>query len=167
MFDIIFENFYNFIIKGQDMNYGKIYTTIENDIVSNVKSKNLVDLTILRTLKADINKVIIDKKIEDVTDDIVIDVVSKCVKQFNDSVEMMKNNEEKVSEYKHKIEVISKYLPEQMSEEDVLKIVNQVKVNTNATTKKDMGKMMKELTPMLKGKFDSKRLSAIVNSILE
>ncbi|MCQ2210127.1 MAG: GatB/YqeY domain-containing protein [Paludibacteraceae bacterium] len=149
------------------MNYGKIYTTIENDIVSNVKSKNLVDLTILRTLKADINKVIIDKKIEDVTDDIVIDVVSKCVKQFNDSVEMMKNNEEKVSEYKHKIEVISKYLPEQMSEEDVLKIVNQVKVNTNATTKKDMGKMMKELTPMLKGKFDSKRLSAIVNSILE
>lgn len=149
------------------MNYGKIYTTIENDIVSNVKSKNLVDLTILRTLKADINKVIIDKKIEDVTDDIVIDVVSKCVKQFNDSVEMMKNNEEKVNEYKHKIEVISKYLPEQMSEEDVLKIVNQVKVNTNATTKKDMGKMMKELTPMLKGKFDSKRLSAIVNSILE
>ena len=98
----------------------------------------------------------------------VIDVISKSVKQFNDALEIYNksNQTDKINETKHRLDVISKYLPAQMSEEEVIKLVNQVKVLTKAETKKDMGKMMKELTPLTKGKFDSKKLSQIVNSVL-
>lgn len=140
---------------------------LNKDIIENMKAKNAVDLTILRTLKSDISKVSIDTK-KDIDDAMVIDVISKTVKQFNDALEIYNksNQTDKINETKHRLDVISKYLPAQMSEEEVIKLVNQVKVLTKAETKKDMGKMMKELTPLTKGKFDSKKLSQIVNSVL-
>lgn len=140
---------------------------LNKDIIENMKAKNTVDLTILRTLKSDISKVSIDTK-KDIDDAMVIDVISKSVKQFNDALEIYnKSNQiDKINETKHRLDVISKYLPAQMPEEEVIKLVNQVKVLTKAETKKDMGKMMKELTPLTKGKFDSKKLSQIVNSVL-
>ena len=140
---------------------------LNKDIIENMKAKNTVDLTILRTLKSDISKVSIDTK-KDIDDAMVIDVISKSVKQFNDALEIYNksNQTDKINETKHRLDVISKYLPAQMSEEEVIKLVNQVKVLTKAETKKDMGKMMKELSPLTKGKFDSKKLSQIVNSVL-
>lgn len=140
---------------------------LNKDIIENMKAKNTVDLTILRTLKSDISKVSIDTK-KDIDDAMVIDVISKSVKQFNDALEIYNksNQTDKINETKHRLDVISKYLPAQMTEEEVIKLVNQVKVLTKAETKKDMGKMMKELTPLTKGKFDSKKLSQIVNSVL-
>lgn len=140
---------------------------LNKDIIENMKAKNTVDLTILRTLKSDISKVSIDTK-KDIDDAMVIDVISKSVKQFNDALEIYNksNQSDKINETKYRLDVISKYLPAQMSEEEVIKLVNQVKVLTKAETKKDMGKMMKELTPLTKGKFDSKKLSQIVNSVL-
>lgn len=140
---------------------------LNKDIIENMKAKNTVDLTILRTLKSDISKVSIDTK-KDIDDTMVIDVISKSVKQFNDALEIYNksNQTDKINETKHRLDVISKYLPAQMPEEEVIKLVNQVKVLTKAETKKDMGKMMKELTPLTKGKFDSKKLSQIVNSVL-
>lgn len=140
---------------------------LNKDIIENMKAKNTVDLTILRTLKSDISKVSIDTK-KDIDDTMVIDVISKSVKQFNDALEIYNksNQTDKINETKHRLDVISKYLPAQMSEEEVIKLVNQVKVLVKAETKKDMGKMMKELTPLTKGKFDSKKLSQIVNSVL-
>ena len=141
---------------------------LNKDIIENMKAKNTIDLTILRTLKSDISKVSIDTK-KDIDDAMVIDVISKSVKQFNDALEIYNksNQTDKINETKHRLDIISKYLPAQMSEEEVIKLVNQVKVLVKAESKKDMGKMMKELTPKLKGKFDSKRLSQIVNSVLE
>ena len=141
---------------------------LNKDIIENMKAKNTVDLTILRTLKSDISKVSIDTK-KDIDDAMVIDVISKSVKQFNDALEIYNksNQTDKINETKHRLDVISKYLPAQMPEEEVIKLVKQVKVLVKAESKKDMGKMMKELTPKLKGKFDSKRLSQIVNSVLE
>lgn len=140
---------------------------LNKDIIENMKSKNTVDLTILRTLKADISKVSIDTK-KDIDDTMVLDVISKTVKQFNDALEIYtkSNNADRINETKHRLEVISKYLPEQMSESDVIELINQIKINVGAVTKKDMGKMMKELTPLTKGKFDSKRLSQLVNQTL-
>ena len=140
---------------------------LNKDIVTKMKEKNTVDLTILRTLKADIAKVSIDTK-KEIDDNMVLDVISKTVKQFNDALEIYtkSNQSEHITETKHRIEVVSKYLPAQMTEEEVTKLVMQVKVLVKAETKKDMGKMMKELTPKTKGKFDSKRLSQIVTSVL-
>ena len=140
---------------------------INADIIANMKAKNSTDATILKTLKADIQKVSIDTK-KDVDDAMVIDVTSRTVKQFNDALDMYTkaNQIEHITETKHRIEVVSAYLPEQASEEEVIAAVNEVKVKVGATTKKDMGNMTKELSPMFKGKFDQKKLSQIVSSVL-
>lgn len=140
---------------------------INNDIITHMKAKNSVDATILKTLKADIQKVAIDSK-KDIDDAMVIDVASRTVKQFNDALDMYvkANQTDHIAETKHRLDVVKAYLPEQASEDDVIAAVNEVKAKVGATTKRDMGLMMKELSPMFKGKFDQKRLSQLVSSVL-
>lgn len=136
-------------------------------IIANMKAKNSVDATILKTLKADIQKVSIDTK-KDIDDAMVIDVASRTVKQFSDALDIYTkaNQSEQIAETQHRIEVVKAYLPEQASEDEVIVAVNEVKAKVGATTKRDMGLMMKELSPMFKGKFDQKKLSQIVSSVL-
>jgi len=136
-------------------------------IIANMKAKNSVDATILKTLKADIQKVSIDTK-KDIDDAMVIDVASRTVKQFSDALDIYTkaNQSEQISDTQHRIDVVKAYLPEQASEDEVIAAVNEVKAKVGATTKRDMGLMMKELSPMFKGKFDQKKLSQIVSSVL-
>lgn len=145
-----------------------IFDTLNKDINDSRLEKNAEKLAILQTLKADIQKAAIDTQ-KEVSDEMVIDVVAKNVKQFSEALELYSkaNMEDKITETKHRLDVMSAYLPAQASEEEVIAMVNQVKTTVGAVTKTDMGKMMKELTPMFKGKFDSKRLSQLVSSVLE
>lgn len=145
-----------------------IFDTLNKDINDSRLEKNAEKLAILQTLKADIQKAAIDTQ-KEVSDEMVIDVVAKNVKQFSEALELYSkaNMEDKIIETKHRLDVMSAYLPAQASEDEVIAMVNQVKTTVGAVTKKDMGKMMKELTPMFKGKFDSKRLSQLVSSVLE
>jgi uncharacterized protein YqeY len=140
---------------------------INEAIIANMKAKNSVDATILKTLKADIQKVSIDTK-KDIDDAMVIDVASRTVKQFSDALDIYTkaNQSEQIAETQHRIDVVKAYLPEQASEDEVIAAVNEVKAKVGATTKRDMGLMMKELSPMFKGKFDQKKLSQIVSSVL-
>lgn len=140
---------------------------INEAIIANMKAKNSVDATILKTLKADIQKVSIDTK-KDIDDAMVIDVASRTVKQFSDALDIYTkaNQTEQIAETQHRIDVVKAYLPEQASEDEVIAAVNEVKAKVGATTKRDMGLMMKELSPMFKGKFDQKKLSQIVSSVL-
>lgn len=140
---------------------------INEAIIANMKAKNSVDSTILKTLKADIQKVSIDTR-KEIDDAMVIDVVSRTVKQFSDALDIYEksNQTEQVAETQHRIDVVKVYLPAQATEEEVVAAVNEVKAKVGATTKRDMGIMMKELSPMFKGKFDQKRLSQIVGSVL-
>ena len=140
---------------------------INEAIIANMKAKNSVDATILKTLKADIQKVSIDTK-KDIDDAMVIDVASRTVKQFSDALDIYTkaNQSEQIAETQHRIEVVKAYLPEPASEDEVIAAVNEVKAKVGATTKRDMGLMMKELSPMFKGKFDQKKLSQIVSSVL-
>lgn len=139
--------------------------TIEKEIITALKSKDTATLNALKSFKADYTKVAIDKRCE-VTDEIIIDTATKSIKQYKDALMVMCSGGPNYIEYEFRVKLLSKYLPAQMSEEEVIKLVNQVKVLTKAESKKDMGKMMKELTPLTKGKFDSKQLSQIVNSVL-
>jgi len=140
---------------------------INEAIIANMKAKNSVDAIILKTLKADIQKVSIDTK-KDIDDAMVIDVASRTVKQFTDALDIYTkaNKSEQIAENQHRIEVVKAYLPEQASEDEVIAAVNEVKAKVGATTKRDMSRMMKELSPMFKGKFDQKKLSQIVSSVL-
>ena len=118
-------------------------------------------------VKAALDKERIDKK-KEICDELLIDVVNKQVKMRNDSLEEFKkaNREDLITQTEKELEILKDYLPPQLSEEEVVSIINEVIKEVNATSIKDMGKVMKEVSPKVKGKADMKKVSDIIKSKL-
>ncbi|MCI6873709.1 GatB/YqeY domain-containing protein, partial [Hallerella sp.] len=121
------------------------------DIKAAMKAHDSVTLEVLRTLHSDIKNVAINAK-KDVTDDIVLDVLAKSIKQRNESIEMLRKGgrEENAQEEEKTLAVYQKYLPKQLSEDEVKALIEEIKAQVGAQGPKDMGKIMKELTPKTK-----------------
>ena len=140
---------------------------LKKDMIEAMKNKDKEKLTVIRMVKAALDKERIDKKAE-VNDDLLIDVVNKQVKMRNDSLEEFKkaNRADLIKQTEEELEILKDYLPEQLSEEEVIAIIEEVINEVNAETIKDMGKVMKEVTPKVKGKADMKTVNEIVRSKL-
>lgn len=140
---------------------------LKKDMIEAMKNKDKEKLTVIRMVKAALDKERIDKKVE-VNDDLLIDVINKQVKLRNDSLEEFKkaNRDDLVKQTEAELEILKDYLPEQLSEEEVITIIEEVINEVNAETIKDMGKVMKEVTPKVKGKTDMKFVSEIIKSKL-
>ena len=108
------------------------------------------------------------KKAHDLTDDEVIEVLSKQIKMRKDSVmEFSKANRIDLAEqYNKEIDILMTYMPEQLSLEDATEIINSAISKINPTSPKQMGLIMKEVTPLLKGKFDMGEVSKIIKEKL-
>lgn len=147
-----------------------LYETISNDMKNAMKSHDKDTLSTLRLLKSAIDSYVINNNMErgNATDEIVIDVVSKQVKTHKESIEEFKkgNRLDLIEKLNNEIEILTKYLPEQLTigeiEEEINKAINKL----NATSIKDMGSLMKELSPVLKGKADMKVVNEIIKSKL-
>ena len=68
---------------------------------------------------------------------------------------------------KREINLLKKYLPEQLSEEEVIKIVDDIILEVKPVGIKDMGKIMKEVTPKVKGRYDMAKVSTLIKSKLQ
>lgn len=136
-------------------------------MIDAMKAKDKDRLTVIRMLKAALDKERIDKKIE-ITDEVFISVLEKQVKMRNDSIEEFKKagREELVEKTLGELEVLKKYLPEALSEDEVMGIINDAITKLEATTMKDMGKVMSEVSPKVKGRYDMKEVSSIIKSKL-
>ena len=136
-------------------------------MIDAMKAKDKDRLTVIRMLKAALDKERIDKKIE-ITDEVFISVLEKQVKMRNDSIEEFKKagREELVEKTLGELEVLKKYLPEALSEDEVMDIINDAITKLEATTMKDMGKVMSEVSPKVKGRYDMKEVSSIIKSKL-
>lgn len=141
--------------------------TLMQDIKSTMKAKDSETLTTLRTLHSEIKNVGIDQK-RDITDEDVATVVAKGIKQRQDAAEQFTQagREDLVVKEQKQIEVYKKYQPEQLDRAAIIELVKKIISDTGASSKKEMGKVMKELMPLVKGKADGKLISEIVNSIL-
>ena len=144
-----------------------LLTKIKDDIKAAMKAHDSETLGTLRTLHSDIKNVAINAK-KDVTDDIVLDVLAKSIKQRNESIEMLRKGgrEENAQEEEKTLAVYQKYLPKQLSEDEVKALIEEIKAQVGAQGPKDMGKIMKELTPKTKGRFDGRRVSDLVKAAL-
>lgn len=102
------------------------------------------------------------------TDEDVLQVIQKEVKQRRDSIEQFKlgNRPELVDKETKELEILRSYLPEQMSEDEVKTIVQQTISEVGASTIADMGKVMGALSAKLKGKADMGMVSGIVKESL-
>lgn len=130
------------------------------DIIAAMKTKDQVRLTVLRMVKGAMQLESINNK-KELNDDLLIDCVSKQIKLRNDSImEFEKaNRTDLVDKNKEEIEVLKEYLPVQMSVEELDKVLDEVFALVKPTSAKDMGLIMREVTPKVKGRADMKLVS--------
>ena len=120
-----------------------------------------------RTLRAQIKDARI-KKGDDLDDLEEEQVLMTAAKRRKESIEMFKqgNRDDLVKKEQFQLELIQKYLPEQISEEDVEKIVNETIASLNVSGMSDMGRVMGALMPKVKGKADGKIVQIKVKEAL-
>ena len=132
-----------------------------------MKSQDKVALAVVRMLKSDIQMAELNKKSE-LTDDEIVSIVSKQIKMRRDSIKEFEkgNRNDLIEQSEQEIKILEKYLPEQLTEEEVTDIINNVFSKVNPTSSSDMGKIMGALTPLVKGKADMGIVSKIVKEKL-
>ena len=140
---------------------------ILDDLKEAMKAQDKDLLAVIRAVKGAMQLEEINKKHE-LTDEEVIDVIAKQIKMRKESiVEFEKGNRNDLIEQTTKeIEILNKYMPEQLSKEEVENIIDEAFKVVNPTSSSDMGKIMREVTPKLKGKADMKEVSEIIKSRL-
>lgn len=140
---------------------------IKQDLILAMKSKEEIKLATLRLLKGAVQ--IEEKKImKPLDDNQIIDIISKQIKLRKESIEEFKkaNRLDTIETLNKEIEVLLSYLPEQISNEELEKIIDDSIKEVNAISSKDFGNVMKVLMPKIKGKADTKLASEILKSKL-
>lgn len=147
-----------------------LYEKLINDMKEAMKSKDKETLSTIRLLKSAIDLYKINNKMDRsiVSDEVVIEIAAKQVKTHKESIIEFRNagREDLAKKLEDEIKVIKNYLPEQLSEEEIEKVINDIFEKVKPTGKSDMGKIMKEVNTLLKGKADMKTVSEIVMSKL-
>lgn len=147
-----------------------LYEKLINDMLEAMKSKDKETLSTIRLLKSAIDLYKINNKMDrsTVSDEVVIEIAAKQVKTHKESIIEFRNagREDLAKKLEDEIKVIKNYLPEQLSEEEIEKVINDIFEKVKPTGKSDMGKIMKEVNILLKGKADMKTVSEIVMSKL-
>ena len=141
---------------------------LKQDMIEAMKNKEKERLTVIRMVKASMDQEHIDRKRE-INDELLIDVVNKQIKMRKDSiVEFEKGGRsDLVEKTQSEIDLLLNYLPEQLSSEEVYKIIDEIFAEVKPEGQKDMGKVMKEATAKLKGKADMKEVSNIIKEKLQ
>ena len=144
-----------------------MFDRIQKDYIEAFKAKNTLKKDVLGLLKGAILNAKIDKK-EDLTDEEITNLVEKQVKLRKDSIEEYKKagKMDTVDTLNEEISILMEYMPEQLSVEEVNKIIDDVFNKVNPTSQKEMGLIMKEVNPLLKGKADMKEVSNIIKDRL-
>ena len=144
-----------------------MFDKIKSEMVKAMKEQDKFRLSVIRMIKGSIDKERIDKKIE-ITDEVVIDVLAKELKTREESrLEFSRAGRTDLVEGLDKeIAVIKEYLPEPLTEEEVDKIIDKAFKETEASSIKDMGKVMKVVTPKVKGRCDMKEVSSKIKAKL-
>ena len=140
---------------------------ILKDLVTAMKEKDKEKLAVLRMVKGAMQLEEINKK-EELKDDEVIAVLAKQIKTRKESiVEFQKGNRNDLVEQTEKeIEILETYMPEQLSGEEVEKIIVEAIQKVYASAPSDMGKVMGIITPLLRGKADMSSVSKMVKEKL-
>lgn len=143
--------------------------TIQADFIAAMKARDEVKKGTLSMLKAAIMKWEVDGEKKEAGDDQVLQIIGKEVKQRKDSAEAFKTGGKMDMAEKEEAEmkVLMAYMPEQMGEEEVRKIVTETLGGAGVTSKAEMGKAMGLLMPKLKGKADGGMINKIVGEILK
>ena len=141
---------------------------LDGDLKDAMRNKDSIRRTVLRTIISEIRNAEIAKQ-EALDDEGVLVVMTKQAQQRRDSIEAFKaaSRSDLVESESAELKIISGYLPEQLSEDEIEVVITEVISQVEAKGSSDMGKVMKEIMQRVRGRADGKMVSAIVTSRLK
>ena len=146
---------------------------IKEDLFQSMKEDNKIKRNILQIIRANIINLSIEKKISEneLQETDVLNIIVKEIKQQNESLHyaVKGNREDLVETINKNIEILYKYLPKQLTEDEVEIIIKEVlqELNIENPTNKDKGAIMKKLMPLTRGKVDGNVISTILNKFIK
>ncbi|OFD73035.1 MULTISPECIES: GatB/YqeY domain-containing protein [Bacillus cereus group] len=140
---------------------------LNDDMKQAMKNKQKEKLTVIRMVKAALQNEGI-KLQHTLTEEEELTVLAREVKQYKDSLLEFKKagREDLVDKLQSEIQILSAYLPEQLTEEELADIIKQVISEVGAISKADMGKVMTAVMPKVKGKTDGSLVNKLVIQLL-
>ena len=141
---------------------------INNDIKTAMKAKDKVQLEALRAIKSALLLAATEKGAKESSEEVELKMLQKLVKQRKDAAEIFQKEgrEELANDELAQVSIIEKYLPEQLSEEEVAAEVNRVVETSGASSMADMGKVMGMANQKLAGRADGKLIAQLVKKAL-
>ncbi|MGG5358931.1 MULTISPECIES: GatB/YqeY domain-containing protein [unclassified Enterococcus] len=145
-----------------------LLSRLNDDMKSAMKAKDKESLQVIRMIKSSIQNEQI-KVGHDLTDDEELSVLSREMKQRRDSLREFEQagRDDLAEKVKSEIAIVEKYMPEQLSEDDIRQIVQEAINQTGAASAKEFGKVMGAVMPKVKGKADGNLVNAIVKELLQ
>ena len=140
---------------------------INEDMKASMKASESDKLGAIRLLTSAIKQKEVDERIE-IADDIVLAIIEKMLKQRKDSIEQFTagNRMDLVAKEQFEVGILQVYMPAQMSDAELAKVLDEVIAETGAASAKDMGKVMNALRPRVTGRADMGKLSGVVKARL-
>lgn len=145
--------------------------TLKQQLMTSMKdamrAKQRVRLGVIRLVNAAIKQKEVDERIE-LTDEQVLEVLTKMVKQRRESISQFEGaNRQDLADIEHaEVAIIQEFLPDALSEAEISTILDEVFSETGASSMKDMGKVMAALKPRLQGRADMGQVGAHIKKRL-
>lgn len=144
-----------------------ILNDIQEQVKTAMKSGDARRRDALRLVQSALKKEFIDNGRVDLTPEKEIEILSSEAKKRRESIEAYQQAgaADRADQESYELNIIQEFLPAALTEEDVKKMIVDLVAELQITTKKDMGKLMKELMPKLKGRFDGKEAKKLVDQV--
>ena len=146
-----------------------LYERLDSDVKNALKEGNSLKVSVLRMALSVIKTLQIEKNIKSLDDDSVIQILQRHAKQHRESIEQFGKGgrQDLVDKESSELKILNEYLPQQMTEEELMVLVKMAITETGAVMKSDTGKVMKAVMEKAKGKADGKTINKLVGGLLK
>ena len=146
-----------------------LYERLDSDVKCALKEGNSLKVSVLRMALSAIKTLQIEKNIKSLDDDGVIQILQRQAKQHRESIDQFGKGgrQDLVDKEKSELKILDEYLPQQLSEEELMVLVKSAIADTGAVAKSETGKVMKVVMEKAKGKADGKTINKLVGQLLK
>lgn len=141
---------------------------LNEDLKKYMKEKNTLALNTVRLVIAEIKNKEVEKNSE-ITDEEILQIIRKQIKMREDSIQQFRsaNREDLAEKEAQELEILKNYLPEDLTDEELDKIIQETIKELNASSKKDFGRVIKEVIQKVQGRADNKKISELISKKLD
>ena len=140
---------------------------LQKDLIEAMKNHDKMKIDVIKLVKASIQNEEISSK-KELSDDEVLSIINKQVKMRKDAISEFEKagRNDLIEAYNNEISILNEYLPKELSDEEALAIIEEAFEIVKPTSPSDMGKIMKEVSPKLKNRYDMSKVSKIIKDKL-